>query len=289
MHWHFIRQTLEKDAPPADTRVLFLGESRVNAGIDFNKITGAFNFASGGTTPIESYYILKKYIDRFGAPDTVLLSISPRFLSETFAFFPYAVSSKTINRHDFKEIMNLLGENDTTLGKTPRLKFFLYQLNYFEYYQSDVFYNYVFNGIRKNRALINEISCNKGASPHPGLKDSCSELNYETKYKHFNPAPILDTYFVKLLNLCKDNNIHLIFFFMPFNESSLKASDPVFINEYQAYIQKRSTAFPEFNISDTVYAYPDRYFGDESHLNTKGKERFTEQLQGRYFKMKGAH
>jgi hypothetical protein len=286
VHWYFIRKSLEKKYPVPESSVIFLGESRVNAGIDFAKIKGAYSFASGGATTIEMYYILKKYSEGYGAPDTVFLSVSPRFLSETYAFYPYAVASKLIDRKDFNEIMAHSQKGDTILAQHPRLKFGLYQLNYFEYYQSDVFYSYVLNSYSENQKLIEDMIRNKGASPHPGLKDSCSDLNYETKYKAFHPAPLMDIYFNKLLKMCRDSGVYLIFDFMPFNESSLKVTNPVFIKEYQAYIQGLAVSYPEFSISDTVYSYPDAYFGDESHFNLKGKEKFTDVLLSKYFNKK---
>jgi hypothetical protein len=283
VHWYFIRNSLEKKYTVPESSVIFLGESRVNTGIDFAKIKGAYSFASGGATTIEIYYILKKYTEHYGSPDSVFLSVSPRFLSETYAFFPYAVAFKLIDRKDFNEIMSYAQKGDTILAKHPRLKFGLYRFNYFEYYQSDVFYSYVFNSYSKNQKLIKEMMRNKGASPHPGLKDSSSDLNYETKYKSFQPAPLIDVYFNKLLKMCKDSGIYLIFDFMPFNESSLNACNPLFIKEYKTYIQGMERSYPEFSISDTVYSYPDTCFGDESHLNTIGKEKFTNYLLSKYF------
>jgi hypothetical protein len=287
IHWYFIKNSLEKNYPFEPVRILFLGESRVNAGIDFNRINDCRSFASGGATSIEMYYVLKKYCAAYPKPNLVFLSISPRFLSETFAFYPYAVAMKFIDRHDFKEIKSRLSKSDTTLGTNPAFKFWLYQLNNLEYYQSDVLYSSVFMSYKDNTKLIEEMLNHRGASPHPGLADSCSELNYETRYQTFKPSPIIDTYFDLLLNFCKERRIDVIFDFMPFNESSLKASNPIFIQEYRSYIRGYAQKYPEFRISDTVYAYPDNCFGDESHLNFKGKERYTKYLLERYFLKRG--
>ncbi len=286
LHWFFIKKSLEKEYRIPETDILFLGESRVNAGIDFTEIEGSYSFAAGGATPVEMYYILKKYSENYPLPDTVFMSISPRFLSETYAFFPYAVAQKLINQSDFKDIISHSNKHDTILGKNPELKFFLYQLNYFEYYQSNVLYNYVFKGYKSNTRLIDYMILNKGASLHPGLKDSCSELNYETNYLSFKPAPLLTAYFEKILIFCKRNDIFLIFDFMPFNESSFNVMNKNFISEYKTYINAFARQYPELIISDTLYCYPDIFFGDESHLNAKGKEKFTEYLNLKYFNKK---
>lgn len=281
--WYFIKQILEKkiEIPRAD--ILFLGESRVNAAVDFNQISNSFSFASGGATTIEMFYILKKYTENYPVPDTVFFSVSPRFLSETFAFYEFAVRNNLFDYKDFKQICSLLTNNEHTLRKYPELNFFLYKLNYLEYYQSDVIYNYVFSGLKKNKELIAEMIEMKGGRHHPNLKDSCSELNYETNYEHFTTAPVLTKYMNLILSLCEEKNIHLIFDFVPMNESSYKELKPAFIKEYSSYIRAISEKYPEFQISDSIYSWADVYFGDESHLNMKGKIKYTKYLKKTYF------
>ncbi len=280
--WSFIKKSLKKEYLIPKPDILFLGESRVNAGIDFSKITNSYSLASGGASPTEMYYILKKYSENYQCPKTVYLSISPRFLSETFAFYPYAVRNNLFTYSDFKEITSVLQKNDTTLGTYPVFKFFLYKLNYLEYYQSDVAYNNVFGGYSKNKTLIKQMIKQKGGRQHLGLKKSSSELNYETKYKHFVPSKLLSYYLNNILKFCAEKNIQLNFFFMPMNESSYKVLNPDFILEYKNYIQKFQEKYTAFNISDSIYSYPDSLFGDESHLNSEGKNVFTKYFIEKY-------
>lgn len=282
--WYFLKKSLEKEYIVPDSKIIFLGESRLNAAVDFTQISKAYSFASGGSTPIEMYYVLKKYTEKYSNPDTVFLSVSPRFLSETFAFYPYAVRNDFFSYSDFNEICKNLQANDTTIGKNSKLKFLIYKLHYLEYYQSDVLYNYVFAGYKENEELIKQMQTMKGGRPHPDLKDSCSNLNYETAYDHFIPAPILKHYFKKILSFCRDNNIHLIYTFVPMNKSSYNALKPAFIKEYSYFIKSFANHYPYFDISDTIYSYPDIYFGDESHLNSKGKVKYTKYIKEIYFK-----
>lgn len=281
--WYFIKKTLEKKIIIPDSKIIFLGESRLNAAVDFTKIKNSYSFASGGASPIEMYYILKKYTENYKAPDTVFLSISPRFLTETFAFYPYAVRNNLFSYKEFKEICSHLSKNERTLRKYPEVNFLLYKLNYIEYYQSDVLYNYVFSGYKKNKKQISDMIKLKGGRHHPNLKDSCSDLNQETTYDHFVPAPVLIRYMNRVLSLCEKEGAHLIFDFVPMNESSAKALKPAFIEEYRLQMRAFSDEFPQFQISDTLFSYPDVYFGDESHLNLKGKIKYTEYLKTVYF------
>jgi hypothetical protein len=276
--WYFISKTLKKEIIIPKSEILFLGDSRVNAGINFNNITGAYSFAAGGATCIEMYYILKKYTEQYHPPKSVYLSISPRFFSETYAFYSYAVRNKLLSFSDMKEISKIYEKNDTTLRRTPLINFILYRLNYPEYYQSDVMKNYVFAAYSENKKMINEMIDLKGGRFHTGLKDSCSDLNYETKYMHFIPSEIITVYFEKIINLCSEKNIEFCFFSMPMNESSYRKLNTNFLNEYTNFINEYKNNYPEFRISDSLYSMPDVFFGDDSHLNLRGKNYFTNEF-----------
>ncbi len=284
--WFFIKESLSGKYKIPKVNKVFLGESRLNAGIDITKIPASYSFASGGSSPVEMYYILEKYIQNFSKPDTVFLSVSPRFFCEIFAFWHYGVRNGVVSDNDFREIISLKEKKDTVLGSFPRLKFFLYKADYLSYYQSDIHYNYVFAGYKKNKMLIDTIMKMQGGRPHSGLKDSCSELNYETRYTHFFPSPLLKLYFEKTLLLCEKNKIKLIFFSMPMNKSSFKELSPSFVSDYSRFMKEYKKLFPAFNISDSLYFYPDRYFGDASHLNKKGKTLFTKDFLRKFLSNK---
>ena len=283
--WYFLKESLTGKYKIPKVNKVFLGESRLNAGLDFTKIPDAYSFASGGSTPVEMYYILKNYLVKYPKPDTVFLSISPRFFSEIFAFWHFAVRNNLISYTDMNEILSEKEKQDTVLGSFAKANFFLYKADYLGYYQDDVLYNYIFAGYSENKKMVDTMIKMHGGRPHPGLKDSCSGLNYETKYSHFIPAPLLENYFDKTLAFYKEQDIKLIFFSMPMNSSSFEKLNPEFVREYQRFMQKYQQKYPEFNISDSLYAYPDTLFGDASHLNLKGKEKFTELFLSEFIKI----
>jgi hypothetical protein len=289
--WYYLNQILEKEINISDSSVkyIFLGESRLNAGIDFRQIPDCWSLAYGGTTPLEQFYILKKYLEKYQSPDTLFYSVSPRFLCEIFSFWDYTVHSDFFNFEEFNEILKINNQyEDTILGFCPMLNFFLYKSNYIGYYQADIYLNKVFFGKSENLKNINWMQRHKGQQYHPNLKENCSELNYETKYLYFKPSPLLDYYFNKIFSLCKEKKIKVIFLFIPMNESSYKKLNSIFTSDYQTYIQKYQSKYPEFDISDTLYSYSDNFFGDNSHLNFSGQQEFTNQIIKKYFGISSA-
>jgi len=285
--WYYFNQIFKKNIKIEQSSILFLGDSRLNTNIYAKKISNSWSFAAGGSSPIEMFYALKNYCGIYAKPDTVFVSFSPRTFIEAYSFWGYAVRNDYFTSNQFKEILKNLQkfEKDTVLGNFPKAHFWLYKLNYIKYYQTDLYKNHVFLARSKNEQIINHFQSKKGIWNYPNLKNGCDALNYETGLKQFKPSGLLHLYFVQLLDFCQKENIRLIFDFMPMNKSSYKILNKNFVTNYKNYIRNIANQYPEFIISDTVYFYKDEYFGDESHLNPKGKKIFTEYLLSKYFNM----
>jgi hypothetical protein len=284
--WYYYRQVFDGEIEIKKSRILFLGDSRLNTDLDVKKIPDAWSFAAGGSSPVEMYYALKNYMKNYSNPDTVFISFSPRTLIEAYSFWGYSVRNNYFDCNEFGEIYTNLKKvyPEKVLGNFPYLHYLLYQLKYIEYYQADLSKNHIFLGKQKNEQIINHFQMEKGGWIYPGLKDSCSGHNYESHLKSFAPSNLLNIYFIMILELCKKENIHVIFDFMPMNESSYRLLNQNFVSEYKNYINGLAVRFPEFSFSDTVYSYQDQYFGDASHLNAKGKEIYTNYFLQKYFK-----
>lgn len=276
--WWLVNKTLEKKYDISDTTVniLFMGDSRINAGLDFRQIANSWSFGMGGSTPIENYYLLKKYLAVYPQPDTIYFSISPRLYTELYAFWSLAVRNDFFNYSELSEIVQNSRElNDTLFDNSDLLKYCLYKINYPLYYQSDIRDNLVVFARSKNLELIDFVMNNRGKRPHPNMKDSCSEMNYESTMKNFRTSAVIDLYFDKILDLCRSKNIKLIFLSMPMNKTSFEALTATFMRDFEQYMQLKQSKYPEFDFEYQLFSYPDAFFGDESHLNSKGTAKYT--------------
>jgi len=273
--WQITKNTLNKNIDISDTtiNILFIGDSRLNAGIDLSQIPNSWSFAMGGATPVEMYFVLEKYLQKYEKLDTIFLSISPRFLSEILAFWDYAVRNNFITTDNFIEIQK---HNNKNLGFCPKGKFLLYKLNFINFYQSDFFTNRIFLAKAKNEQMLKYVLNHNGQRLHQGLQDSCSEQNYETNFTNFAPPQLFDYYFNKIFETCQQKNIYISFETMPMNQASEKKLNKNFVADYQNYIQSYQKKYPEFKISDTLLYYNNSFFGDKSHLNSKGQKKYTE-------------
>ncbi len=285
--WNYLTSVLNKklDITDSSKKYLFLGESRLNAGIDMLHIDSAWSMAYEGSTAIENFYILKKYLQQYQKPETIFLSISPRFFCDILCFWENAVRNELIENQDFDEIYNAsYFLNDTILKDIPQLKFLLYRLKYIPFYQADIYNNRVFFAKNINTQMQTWMQTHRGQREHPDLKDSCDELNYESKMLYFKPSPTIDHYFNKILSLCSEKDIFLFFFAMPMNENSFAALNKDFIEQYKNYMQHYQKKYNNFEISDSLYFYENIFFGDNSHLNEAGKIFFTNNFKHNFIK-----
>lgn len=305
--WYYMKQRLNEPLQAGKINVLFLGESRVNAGIDINQIPESWSFAAGGATAIEMYYSLIKYLKNNEKPTIIYFSLSPRSMTSIYSFWEFAVRNNFFSFSEIHRILELSNqlENHNTLGYTvfteadiaagrnteenrhytpPFLKYTGYKINFLPYYQLDIRNNFLFAAKNDNLQMIAQMDSMRGRRFHPVVeKKGSSGLNYETGMSHFTVPPLLDFYLKKLLNTCVEENIYVIFEPSPMNVSSVEVLKNQFIKEYKNYIHNLENQFPTFYFTDTFYTYPDSLFGDPSHLNPTGRDKFTRFLIEKHF------
>ncbi len=167
--WYYFRQIFENKIEIEKSNILFLGDSRVNTNINIKKISNAWSFAAGGSSPIEMYYALNNYIQTYSKPDTIFVSFSPRTFIEAYSFWGYAIRNNYFSHKQFSEIHSKLKQfpSDTVLGSFPYPQYLLYQLNYIEYYQTDLYKNHVFLAKQKNEQIIHHFQLEKGVWVYP--------------------------------------------------------------------------------------------------------------------------
>jgi hypothetical protein len=109
-------------------------------------------------------------------------------------------------------------------------------------------------------------------------------LNYsdglaeETNTHPFTPSRLVDFYLRRLIDLCHKNNIIIVYKTMPFNENSYKSIKPEYFEAYLSNLKKLPLRSPDI-VDETVRMYANQYFGDPSHLNHSGAEKFSRELK----------
>lgn len=94
----------------------------------------------------------------------------------------------------------------------------------------------------------------------------------------FKPvSPYWKEYIVRIADLCRENNIELVFYSMPGSDFYLheKGDYDVFYNEISSYISSLGYEYYDFNLCKPSYCLEDRDYSDDNHLNANGIEKFS--------------
>lgn len=268
------------------TRVI-IGDSRAMADLVPSYFSDdTVNLAIGGGTSIEMYYTLKEYIENVGIPEEAIIMFAPFHYSIIDNF-----NERTVyfNYLSIKELYDLYASAEGAVSET------LIKENYGEdiinaklrtpfKFLPALINSKGFNRYSSNKAIYSELVESKGHDQF-GEADGCSDLNYETTYEKMHTtgdAVLLDMYFGKLLSLCRENKIKVIVSVPPMNYSSYSNLKESYILDFSEYLHYYSCLYPEFTFEENITYMDDIYFGDASHLNKAGAEKFTQQYCERY-------
>lgn len=266
--------------------ILFIGDSRVVSSINPNKIPNSRNLALTGSTPIDSYILLKKYLRDNTKVKTIFMSYSWDRLGNIY--FPELITHRGVpyglyNFNDYKEVLEKSKLIDKEFSKSIGLKYFFMAKARSPIIMGAYLRNFSLSNYANNRSLNKSISFQKGhITSIWGGDGNCNNcIGFESSMINFQIKPIYDFYIKEIIKLCISRNIKVIFETIPFNESS-KINNNVKL-EYQKYIKKLSALYPSTELNDTIFYYQDIYFEDAHHMKPKGAEKYSEYLNLKYF------
>ncbi len=245
-------------------QLLIIGDSRAKAGFIPNEIENitSINLSLGGGTPMEGYYILKKYLENTPAPAHLILSYTAYHLMDKNKYWERTVTYNFLDDKDYQEIETRAKEfNERSIIKANKS---------YWYFKNPIVYRGSFrNGItsnrwKKNKQFLEETIAAQGHH-YFGTSAFSTRLNTDTKQKIFKKSKLQDFYLRKLLTLAKNSGIKLYFFIMPFNKPSYDKVKKSYISKFTGYLRKLSHDYP-LKICNKLTYMEKHNFGDSSHL-----------------------
>ena len=274
------RDTEQKDD------VVFLGDSRLISAIDPGMLNACQNFqftnlSAGGASFLESYYLLKYYLEHHDDPGIVVISFVPSihfFESTIFGHFglPTILNFKPIDLLETGYLSNYfslnLDRNRNTLLrllKTCAGKDTL-QINR----------PFPFFGVTSEEEIKTLYHQEKGFliwSRDPDrhyIKNAVFRWDKKARDENRTLDPREVRYFKKLMQFIKKNHLRSAFLLLPVHEGSKEV--------YQSYTRKYWDPFVQqfhFDILDNVPQFYDyTLLVDDSHLNTSGRGKYNRYL-----------
>lgn len=252
------------------TKTLFVGDSHTARGINISKVDSAYSLAYFGENNMMNYYKLKYCIEhKLNKPQYVILPCDIVTFSTGFnclrtnKFFYYSLIP-------FSEIKNLSDDQISTYYDYAKIKVIPY-----------IEWQYVFNRMNENRnkksndrfsdkSINDRIFQAKKFIQEENLMNGSKENLYNDR--------ALD-YLKKTINLCKSNNIKLVFVKFPltqslFNEIKFHVDSTYILNRpSEKIINQQGIPILDF---ENLFINNNELFFDCHHLNLNGRREFTE-------------
>lgn len=260
--------------------VLLLGDSRMKIDVNPQELgMDAYSLALAGSTPIEAYYSLQRYLENNDRPSAVMIGFAPTHLmhmenyTKRCMYFHYydLATTDEINANILR-----LG------GKDYRAEALQH-----EYRLPIIYLKGILHSIGKGNVQINKKSYQEAASLSGGMilngKIAADKevLPEETKDAGFAVMPILDYYLRETIELCQQNNIPVRIIQLPMSEYGLsRLQQAGYYGEYQQYMMELQDQYG-IPVEMDIPIYEHDEFADSSHLNAEGTKRFTKALQNK--------
>lgn len=285
----YMKNSLKKEA-------IIIGDSRALAGITptvFNS-GDSYNLSIAGGTPIEGYFTVKKIIKYAKKPEYIILSYAPFHLINHNTY-PRPIAEDLLDYKDITELYEDLNNDSEIFWDNKQLSFseikdlnllkaYLYKLKFPLYFKAEM-RNSMFNRSSSNLKIKESVEKSMGTFSF-GQKEYCDELNRESSLSSFSPNEVIIKNLKKLLDLAEKNNIQVIYYNMPFNESSYISLPLKFRSEYNSFFKKFKKLYPKVVFLSQIKYYENSFFGDSSHLNISGQLKLSIELNETLKKIK---
>jgi hypothetical protein len=271
-------------------QLVILGDSR--AAVDVIPAllpVAATNLAVGGGKPVEAFAALKRALACPHPPRRVLIALDPAHFMKPDLFWERAVRFGFVAYGDLTELAALSrGSHDPRLltpmqpdGLPDAWRGLLYAVRFPTLYIGSVMRGGVFLRWWRNTALLTKTLASRGQYFF-GTEPGSDIVAVDGHLDRFEPSPVLDLYFDRLLATLQRHGIPADFVAMPVNQATDSAITPALRAGYTAYLAGYEARYPGFHVIGTAMRHwPDRMFGDAfSHLNPGGARLFSAWLAG---------
>lgn len=258
--------------------ILLLGDSRMKIDVNPQNLgRDAYSLALAGSTPIEAYYSLQRYLKNNDTPSAVIIGYAPTHLMH---MENYTNRGMYFHYYDL-ETTDEINANILRLGG----KDYRAEALQHEYRLPIIYLKGILHSIGKGNVEINKKSYQDAVSLSGGMilngtiaadKEVIPE---ETKDAGFVVIPILDYYLRATIELCQQNDIPVSIIQLPMSEygvSRLKQAG--YYGEYQQYMWELHDQY-DIPVETDISVYEHDEFADGSHLNAEGTKRFTYYLR----------
>ncbi len=267
---------------------MVVGDSRAAAGIVPALMPRAtVNLAVGGGKAIEALSVTRRALACPDPPRRVVISLNPAQFVRADLFWERTVRYGLLSARELAELERISRETgDWSVyedghgdGLTGRVRAALYEMRFPSLYFGNLAKGGVFLRLRDNRRALAESLRSRGQYFF-GTEPGCDAVAIEGHLPAFQPLPVLDRYFDRLLALLAARHVRAEFVAIPINQETWRATRPAMRSAFASYLHAYEAKYANFHVVGPVLLpWPDRFFGDSfSHLNPAGARLLSARL-----------
>jgi hypothetical protein len=271
--------------------MIILGDSRAAAGIlPIRLSVRTTNLAVGGGDAIEAFAALERALACPVPPKRVIVSLDPNHFTRPDLFWERSVRNGFLSPADIAalRLASRLTADPSVYeargaeGLPPPLRDWLYRVRFPALYFSSVLHGGVAARWGRNQRTLDQTLAARGHY-YFGTDAGSDAVAVDGHMASFQPLPILDYYFDRLLSALDRRGIEIRFIAMPVNDATWEQVRPAVLAGFAAYLTAYERRYSHFHADpDLMPHWPDRFFGDRfCHLNPLGAERFSAELDQR--------
>ncbi len=258
--------------------MLLLGDSRMKIDVNPQWLgQDVYNLALAGSTPIEAYYSLVRYLTNNENPSAVVIGFAPTHL---MYMENYTNRGMYFHYYDSKTIAEINANILRFGGKDYSTEAWQH-----EYRLPIIYMNGILHSIGKGNVAVNRQTYQKTAALDGGMliqgtiASDKEVVPEETHAPGFKVLPVLDFYLCKTVELCKQKDIPVRIIQLPMSEYGVqRLVQSGYYGQYKSYMQEFGDKYGIL-VESEIPVYEHDEFADGSHLNEKGTRRFTEYVR----------
>lgn len=285
--WQYTKNYVRSGNEDAD--IIILGDSRAMADIIPEVIAPdrpCVNLAVGGATPIEMYYFYVSYLQNHPAAETAVVMFAPFHYTYMDNYKTRTLYFNALRLRDYQELlkMALYYNSESVLFPDHSAYHLSCALRLPDVYLPAI-YNSRFIGRRKeNNERMAELIKSKGQG-YFGTDDYNDDLAYEASYTQMEvngDSALIEFYADALFTLLSNSCKNVILVQPPVNEATYNSLNDNYVREYTQYIDNLCRNHENISYSPHFVKYENQYFGDSSHLNERGANKYSQEFRESY-------
>lgn len=265
-------------------KTIILGDSRMMSFVNpnyFSMPDSSINFSLPGSSPIEAYFVLKRYIASGRIPNKIIVGFDPGHFVGT-QIFKQGIPFDVLTKSELRDIEYCV-QRDSNLYQYSPFDIYSYHYGYLPQYGYRLVNSLFVGNYRKNKEIETQLICNKGCKLYnQDRKDwwnNQTEIGLMEKLQKspFKVSNTCDYYFQRLIGLCNAYNIICIVEQLPV-PTEYPIYNQNYWHSYLEYIKQHEKTNQRVVVVSKIRSYPKTMFRDIMHANKYGSKQYSEEL-----------